>query len=170
MIIMKGGIWLREGNTMEKRLDRIKKLLHSQSYKLTPQRESTVRVLLEHEEDHLSAEDVFLLVKEKSPEIGLATVYRTLELLAELKIVDKINFGDGVSRFDLRKEGANHFHHHLVCMECGAVDEIQEDLLEDVEVIVERDWNFKIKDHRLTFHGICHRCHDGTDEKAEGNE
>jgi Fur family transcriptional regulator, ferric uptake regulator len=145
---------------MESRIERIKQQLHSASYKLTPQREATVRVLLEHEEDHLSAEDVYLLVKEKSPEIGLATVYRTLELLTELKIVDKINFGDGVSRYDLRQEGAAHFHHHLVCIECGAVDEIQEDLLEDVEEIVERQWNFKIKDHRLTFHGICYRCQE----------
>lgn len=151
---------------MESRLDRIKKQLHSKSYKLTPQREATVRVLLEHEEDHLSAEDIYLLVKEKAPEIGLATVYRTLDLLTELKIVDKINFGDGVSRYDLRTEGADHFHHHLVCIECGAVDEIQEDLLGDVEEIVESEWKFKIKDHRLTFHGICYRCQ----EKQEKNE
>jgi Fur family transcriptional regulator, ferric uptake regulator len=150
---------------MESRIERIKQQLHSASYKLTPQREATVRVLLEHEEEHLSAEDVYLLVKEKSPEIGLATVYRTLELLTELKIVDKINFGDGVSRYDLRQEGAAHFHHHLVCMECGSVDEIQEDLLEDVEEIVEKQWNFKIKDHRLTFHGICHRCQDKEDKQ-----
>ena len=143
---------------MESRIDRIKKQLSGASYKLTPQREATVRVLLENEEDHLSAEDVFLLVREKSPDIGLATVYRTLELLNELNVVDKIQFGDGVSRYDLRQEGAAHFHHHLVCIECGAVDEIQEDLLEDVEAIVEKNWNFIIKDHRLTFHGICHRC------------
>ncbi|WP_133579605.1 Fur family transcriptional regulator [Aureibacillus halotolerans] len=143
---------------MENRIERIKKQLHQQSYKLTPQREATVRVLLENEEDHLSAEDVYLLVKEKAPEIGLATVYRTLELLTELKVVDKINFGDGVSRFDLRKEGAAHFHHHLVCIECGKVEEIEDDLLEDVEKIVERDFTFKIMDHRLTFHGICRNC------------
>ncbi|MCF6137659.1 Fur family transcriptional regulator [Pseudalkalibacillus berkeleyi] len=152
---------------MENRIESIKKQLHSQSYKLTPQREATVRVLLEREEDHLSAEDVYLLVKDKAPEIGLATVYRTLELLTELKIVDKINFGDGVSRYDLRKEGADHFHHHLVCIECGAVDEIQEDLLGDVEQIVEKDWNFKVKDHRLTFHGICYRCHDKVETSME---
>lgn len=124
---------------MESRIDRIKKQLSGAGYKLTPQREATVRVLLENEEDHLSAEDVFLLVREKSPDIGLATVYRTLELLNELNVVDKIQFGDGVSRYDLRQEGAAHFHHHLVCIECGAVDEIQEDLLEDVEAIVEKD-------------------------------
>ncbi|MCU9595439.1 transcriptional repressor [Caldibacillus thermolactis] len=154
---------------MENRLEKIKKQLHSSSYKLTPQREATVRVLLEHEEDHLSAEDVYLLVKEKAPEIGLATVYRTLELLTELKVVDKINFGDGVSRYDLRKEGATHFHHHLVCIECGSVEEIQEDLLEDVESIVEERWNFIIKDHRLTFHGICRNCQK-KQNKVEKNE
>lgn len=143
---------------MKQRIERIKKQLHTQGYKLTPQREATLLVLLEREEDHLSAEEVFLLVKEKAPEIGLATVYRTLELLSELKIVDKINFGDGVSRYDLRKEGVEHFHHHLVCMECGSVEEIIEDLLSDVEKIVEEDWQFQVKDHRLTFHGICKQC------------
>ncbi|TFB23910.1 transcriptional repressor [Filobacillus milosensis] len=149
---------------MENRIEKIKKQLHSQSYKLTPQREATVRVLLEHEEDHLSAEDIYLLVKEKSPEIGLATVYRTLELLSELKVVDKINFGDGVSRYDLRKEGAEHFHHHLVCVECGSVKEIEDDLLGDVEKIVESQWEFKVKDHRLTFHGICNKCQNRENE------
>lgn len=145
---------------MEHRIEGIKKQLRSHGYKLTPQRQATVSVLLEREEDHLSAEDIFLLVKEKAPEIGLATVYRTLELLSELKIVDKINFGDGVSRYDLRKEGAEHFHHHLVCMECGSVEEIAEDLLGDVEKIVETDWGFQVKDHRLTFHGVCKQCQE----------
>ena len=153
-------LFKKEGVKLEERIQRVKEQLHKASYKLTPQREETVRVLLENEADHLSAEDVYLKVKDKAPEIGLATVYRTLELLAELKVVDKINFGDGVARFDLRKEGAKHFHHHMVCMECGAVDEIEEDLLEDVERRVEKEFNFKILDHRLTFHGVCHRCRE----------
>ncbi|AVQ33125.1 transcriptional repressor [Staphylococcus muscae] len=143
---------------MEERLNRVKQQLQQSSYKLTPQREATVRVLIENEADHLSAEDVYLKVKEKAPEIGLATVYRTLELLADIKVVDKVSFGDGVSRFDLRKEGSKHFHHHLVCMECGRVDEIDEDLLPQVEERVENEFEFKILDHRLTFHGICKTC------------
>lgn len=149
---------------MEERLDRIKQQLHAHNYKLTPQREATVRVLLENEEDHLSAEDVYLLLKERSPEIGLATVYRTLELLNELKIIHKINFGDGVARYDLNAEGAERFHHHLVCIHCGSVDEIMEDLLGEVEKKVERDFDFQIIDHRLTFHGICYRCKDKKDK------
>lgn len=145
---------------MENRIERIKDALQEARYKLTPQREVTVRVLLENEKDHLSAEDVFMKVKDKYPEIGLATVYRTLELLSDLKVLDKINFGDGVSRYDLRKEGANHFHHHLVCMECGSVEEIEEDLLLEAEKVVEKDYNFKVLDHRLTFHGICKICQE----------
>src|SRR5699024_4212023 len=155
-----------EGYPMKQRIERIKKELHSKGYKLTPQREATLTVLLEREEDHLSAEDIFLLVKEKAPEIGLATVYRTLDLLTELEVVDKINFGDGVSRYDLRKEGIDHFHHHLVCMECGSVEEIIEDLLVDVEKIVEDKWEFQVKDHRLTFHGICKNCQEVPLEKS----
>ncbi len=150
---------------MEKRIQHIKEALHDARYKLTPQREVTLRVLLENESDHLSAEDVFMKVKDKYPEIGLATVYRTLELLNELKILDKINFGDGVSRYDLRKEGAEHFHHHLVCINCGSVEEIEEDLLGDVEKIVESDFQFKITDHRLTFHGICRTCTSDAENK-----
>lgn len=143
---------------MEKRIERIKEALHDARYKLTPQREVTVRVLLENESAHLSAEDVFMKVKDKYPEIGLATVYRTLELLNELNVLDKVNFGDGVSRYDLRKEGAQHFHHHLICIHCGTVEEVEEDLLTDVEKIVTRDFNFDIIDHRLTFHGVCNLC------------
>src|SRR5690625_373401 len=75
-------------------------------------------------------------------------------------LVDKINFGDGVSRYDLRKEGAEHFHHHLVCTECGSVEEITDDLLGEVEKIVETEWGFEVKDHRLTFHGICKLCQE----------
>ncbi|HZW68662.1 MAG TPA: Fur family transcriptional regulator [Pseudogracilibacillus sp.] len=151
---------------MKQRIDRIKKELHAKGYKLTPQREATLTVLLEREEDHLSAEEIFLLVKDKAPEIGLATVYRTLDLLTELEVVDKISFGDGVSRYDLRKEGIDHFHHHLVCMECGSVEEIIEDLLVDVEKIVEDRWQFEVKDHRLTFHGICKNCQEVPLEKS----
>lgn len=139
-------------------LKKTKKQLHESGFKLTPQREATVLVLLENEKDHLSAEEIYFLVKQKSPEIGLATVYRTLEILTDLKVVDKVSFNDGLARYDLRKEGAKHFHHHLLCLECGTIEEVEEDLLGEVEQIVESRYHFLVKDHRLTFHGICQSC------------
>jgi Fur family ferric uptake transcriptional regulator len=143
---------------METKIDKIKQQLQSQQYKLTPQREATVRVLLENEDDHLSAEDVYMLVKDKAPEIGLATVYRTLELLSELHIVEKLNFGDGVARYDLRNDSNHHHHHHLICVQCGSVDEIKDDWLGPLEERLASEFNFQVLDHRLDFQGICHRC------------
>lgn len=148
---------------MEARIDKIKQQLQSQGYKLTPQREATVKILLDNEEDHLSAEDVFMLVKEIAPEIGLATVYRTLELLSELHVVEKINFGDGVARYDLRTDTSKHHHHHLICVQCGSMDEILEDWLGPLEERLETEFNFTTLDHRLDFHGICHRCKEKND-------
>lgn len=152
---------------MDERIEKIKGELHAQNYKLTPQREATVQVLLENEEAHLSAEDVYLLVKDKAPEIGLATVYRTLELLSELHIVHKLNFGDGVARYEFRSADSKHHHHHLICLNCGTVDEIKEDWLEPIEKRVEETYGFKILDHHLMFHGICHRCKDKVNDESE---
>lgn len=142
-------------------IDKIKRALMENGSKLTTQREIIVRVLLENEQDHLSAEDVYMLVKEKFPEIGLATVYRTLELLADLQVVAKMNFGDGVARYDLRGEGQEHMHHHLICQRCGSLDEIKEDWLTDLEERLEREYGFKVLDHRLDFIGNYKECKNG---------
>jgi Fur family ferric uptake transcriptional regulator len=153
---------------MEARVEKIKQLLQSQGFKLTPQREATVRVLLENEEDHLSAEDVFMLVKEKAPEIGLATVYRTLELLTEMHVVEKINFGDGVARYDLRTESNKHHHHHLICVKCGSMTEIMDDWLLPLEERLEKEYRFRVLDHRLDFQGVCANCREK--EEAQNPE
>ncbi|GIM48295.1 transcriptional repressor [Collibacillus ludicampi] len=142
---------------MHEKLERIKKQLHAESFKLTPQREATLRVLLENEEAHLSAEEIFMLVKQKAPDIGLATVYRTLDLLSELKIIEKLNFGDGVARYEFRSDDHPHHHHHLICLKCNRLFEI-EDLLDSLEAKVEREHNFKIVDHRVSFLGYCADC------------
>ncbi|BBH21068.1 transcriptional repressor [Paenibacillus baekrokdamisoli] len=154
---------------MESRIDKIKQQLQSQGYKLTPQREATVRVLLENEEDHLSAEDVFMLVKDKAPEIGLATVYRTLELLSELHVVEKMNFGDGVARYDLRTDNNKHHHHHLICVQCGTMSEILEDWLGPLEERLEQEYGFSVIDHRLDFQGICSKCRAKNDQQQLPN-
>ncbi|SDC43521.1 Fur family transcriptional regulator, ferric uptake regulator [Paenibacillus sp. UNCCL117] len=149
-------------------IDKLKQQLMLKGHKLTPQREVTLRVLLENEADHLSAEDVFMLVKERFPDIGLATVYRTLELLAELHIVEKMNFGDGVARFDLRSDDHDHMHHHLICHTCGALNEIKDDWLLELEERLLREYGFQVTDHRLDFIGNYHACKSGDCRKECG--
>lgn len=139
-------------------LPRIKEKLHKAGFKLTPQREVTVEVILEKEKDPLSAEEIYMEVKRKNSGIGLATVYRTLEILTNLKIVNKITFQDGLARYDLNKAGEEHQRHHLLCLKCGKIQEVEDDLLNEVEREIERTYDFIVKDHRLTFHGICSEC------------
>jgi Fur family ferric uptake transcriptional regulator len=144
--------------TILEQIDKINRQITVKGYKLTPQREVTLRILLENENDHLSAEEVFMLVKAKFPDIGLATVYRTLELLSELHIVEKMNFGDGVARFDLRDDDHEHMHHHLICTECGLVKEIKDDWLHELEERIENEFGFTVTDHRLDFTGSFNDC------------
>ncbi len=139
-------------------IDDIKNTLQQAGYKLTPQREATVRMLLDKDDEHLSAEEIYVLVKQRVPEIGLATVYRTLEILTDLHLTHKVIFEDGLSRYDLQKSKDHHFHHHLECVQCGKIEEIEEDLLEEVEHEIERNFEFIVQDHQLTFQGICKNC------------
>jgi Fur family ferric uptake transcriptional regulator len=130
--------------------------LQEKDYKLTPQRKIIIETLLEHADKHLSAEDVYNLVKVKSPDVGLATVYRTVELLAELSVLEKLDFGDGRSRYEFSEEV--HHHHHLLCVNCGKVLEMDEDLLESVERRIYKAKGFKVLDHQVKFFGLCVDC------------
>ncbi len=143
---------------LEEKILSLRKKLREQHFKLTPQREIILKVILDNIGKHLSAEEVYLLVKDVYPEIGLATVYRTLELFNEINILQKLNFGDGVVRFELKKENEDHLHHHLVCQSCGIVYEIEDDLLDPIEQKVKALFNFKVLDHRLIFYGLCEKC------------
>ncbi|QGG48260.1 Fur family transcriptional regulator [Heliorestis convoluta] len=132
--------------------------IHKKEYKLTPQRQIILRALLANDEEHLSAEDVYGIVKQKHPEIGLATVYRTLELLAELDVLLKMDFGDGRLRYEFADLDGTHHHHHLICNNCGKVQEFEDDLLEGLEQTIQKNSNFKILDHQLKFFGLCAEC------------
>jgi len=134
--------------------------LRAGEYKLTPRREHVLKVLLENKDKHLSAEDVYNLVKLKAPDIGIATVYRTLELFLDFDIIHSIDFGDGCKRYEFgnSEEGEQHRHHHLICNKCGRIIEVNEDLLEDLEKRVSREHDFTVTDHQLKIFGLCRNC------------
>ncbi|AHF06766.1 Fur family transcriptional regulator [Desulfitobacterium metallireducens] len=131
--------------------------LRDNSYKLTPQRQTILRTFLDNADRHLSAEDVYSLVKHEYPDMGLATVYRTLDLLAELGILQKNDFGDGRSRYEFARKDLHH-HHHLICLNCGEVSEFDDDLLESLEAVILKRNHFKVVDHNLKFLGYCRKC------------
>lgn len=132
--------------------------LKRKGYKLTTQRRAVLDILIERIGEHLSAEDIYSFVKERFPEIGLATVYRTMQLFEEINIVNRLNFDDGCSRFELYIDNESHHHHHLICEKCNKVFEVENDLLEEIEKEIEGKYNFHVKNHKVTFYGHCEAC------------
>ena len=138
--------------------DSLKEDLKKKGYKLTPQRRSIVDAIIKNEGEHLTAEEIYDEVKLTCPEIGLATVYRTILLLEEIGVIYKLDLNDGCSRYELVHSEEEHRHHHLVCNECKAVFEVQDDLLDELEERIENTYGFKILDHSVKFFGICANC------------
>ena len=144
--------------TSPMQIEKLKEELKLKGYKLTPQRRAIVNIVIQNKGSHLTAEELYDLVKDECPEIGLATVYRTIQLLEDIGIVCKFNLDDGCNRYELVDEDEIHQHHHLICRECGKVIEVEEDLLDSIEKNVEKQYKFKIENHSLKFVGICHEC------------
>ena len=133
-------------------------------YRITVARQAILEVL-SRTSKHLSAEDIYFAVHRDYPNIGLTTVYRTLELLVQLGFIFKFDFGDGRARYELTEgpEKKQH-HHHLICTKCRRIinytdfidDEIE--LLKRTEKGLSRKYNFEIKEHLIQFYGLCDRC------------
>lgn len=143
---------------MEVSFETLKEKLKTKGYKLTPQRKAILDVVMANQGKHLSTEDIYDIVRKDCPDIGLATVYRTLLLLSDLDVLSKINIDDGCVRYELNIHEDDHQHHHLICSNCGDILEVVDDLLEDLERRIEAEFDFQIKDHKLKFYGICSKC------------
>lgn len=138
--------------------DKIKEFLKGKGYKLTPQRRAVIDAIIENEGKHLSTEEIYDIVKAGCPEIGLATVYRTIQLLEKVGLLCRTNFDDGCNRYELVHNAEDHQHHHLVCVQCGTVEEVEDDLLETLEEKIENKYKFKITNHSVKFFGYCNEC------------
>ena len=114
---------------------------------------------------HLSAEEIYLAVHKVYPATGLTTVYRTLELLAQMGLIFKFDFGDGRARYELSggPEGTKR-HHHLICTACRRVIDYTDFTDEEkaafsrTEKALSEKYNFKIVNHLIQFYGLCDKC------------
>ena len=132
-------------------------------YRLTVPREAILDVL-HSTTDHLSAEDIYFIVHKAYPNIGLTTVYRTLELLVRMGLVFKFDFGDDRSRYELSEGPKGQRHHHLVCKRCGRVIDYTDFIEDELELVkrtekgLSQKFGFKITNHVIQFCGLCANC------------
>ncbi len=136
--------------------DSIKEKLKNGAYRLTEQRTAVLNVMVRNKSQHLSAEEVLYKARDEMPNIGIATVYRTLEKLAELGILYKTMFAEGKYRYELA-DAKGHQHHHVICLSCGKIIEIEEDLLNKLEEHLEKK-GYEIINHELKIYAYCPEC------------
>ena len=129
-------------------------ILKEKGYRLTPQRLMVLEAL--HSVDsHISAEDIFARVKSRYKYANISTVYRTLDLLKELKLVTEINLDDGCIRYHLTEKG---HHHHLVCSLCGKIIDLPESALQKLGEMLAKEYKFQADLKHLAVFGTCSEC------------
>ncbi len=143
-----------------------KEHLKSKGLKITKQRLLVLEALASCPGRYLTAEEIYEKIKADSPEIGLATVYRTIQLLSELCLIDRINLDDGFVRYEIvgvEDSGDKHHHHHLICRKCGKIISFQDELLDKLEKKVTENTGFQVVDHEVKLYGYCKECGGKTD-------
>ena len=141
--------------------EHFKKLLRENGLKVTSQRIAILETLKDRPGEHLTAEEIYEIVREENPDIGLATIYRTIQLLTDLNLIDKLNLDDGHVRYEignLNQDDNIHRHHHLICLECDKIIGFKDDLLEQLESTIGDTMGFEVVDHEVKLYGYCKEC------------
>ncbi len=121
--------------------------------KHTRQRDAIHQALLSAE-GHISSEDLYESVRRENPEIGAATVYRTLKLLCEAGLANSIQLRDGVTLYERQ-----HAHHdHLICTGCGEILEFESAVIETEQIRIAQEKGYRLTKHRHQLFGFCATC------------
>jgi Fur family transcriptional regulator, ferric uptake regulator len=117
----------------------------------------TVVEMLGRQRCCLSAKEITERLRDEGREVGLASVYRALELLDELRLVQRLDAGEGVVRYEPLHEGGEH-HHHIVCESCGGVAAYEDPQLERAIADLARRLSWDVEAHDVVLRGRCPAC------------
>jgi Fur family transcriptional regulator, ferric uptake regulator len=134
--------------------------LEAHKLKQTQQRKVIVEYFLRINA-HVDAEVLHRRVRDEGHDIGLATIYRTLNLLTDAGLVEERSFQDGRSVFEVASP--NSHHDHLVCTDCGTIIEFENDEIERLQKSIALQYGMELKTHRLDLFGVCidrSKCRD----------
>lgn len=135
--------------------DALNAYLSRQQLKQTKQRKIVVSHFLKMAK-HVDVEDLYRKVRADGHKIGLATIYRTLNLLKDTGLVDQHSFSDGRAVFEISRPGTH--HDHLVCVSCGRIDEFENEEIEELQRKIALERGYALTSHRLDLYGKCKVC------------
>jgi Fur family peroxide stress response transcriptional regulator len=144
-------------NATERSDEWIIQALRKKGYKATPQRIAVCRFAL-HSRDHPTAQRIYSAVKEVHPTVSLATVYKTLQVLRELGLIQELNFLQGQTRFDSYTQP----HINLVCLRCGNIRDLDDPTAREMVARAAAATKFTATGQRFDIYGICQRCAKAT--------
>jgi len=133
---------------------KIATILRQHGYKLTLQRQVVIQAI-SSSQDHLTPAAIYEKVHQDHPNIGLVTIYRTLEILAELELICKLHAGGSCRSYTI---STPQHHDHLICSSCGTVVDFTGHNLSDLEQRLSKESGFRIDGHLLEFIGLCQTC------------
>jgi Fur family ferric uptake transcriptional regulator len=128
--------------------------LKRHGYKLTPQRRAVVSAIASSP-DHLTPAALHNKIQQERPNIGLVTIYRTLEILTKLGLICELHAGGSCRSYTAAAPG---HHHHLICAQCGEVIDFSGYDISSLEERLCRETGFEIEGHLLEFIGLCQKC------------
>jgi Fur family peroxide stress response transcriptional regulator len=134
-------------------MDNLALLFREKNLKLTPQRYAIYKYLLSTK-SHPSAEMIFEKIIVDYPTMSLATVYKTVKTLSEIGLIQELNVGEDNFRFDANVSN----HSHIVCLECGRVDDVENIDFSFLNKEAEKHTDYIIQSHQLYFYGFCSEC------------
>lgn len=117
------------------------------------QRDTIMNCLI-NRKDHPTADMIYNSIREEIPNVSLGTVYRNLNLLAELGEIRRLNCGNGPERFD----ADTHPHYHFICRECGQMQDLPMDVLTKINSQAQEYCGGRIDSHITYFYGLCENC------------
>jgi Fur family transcriptional regulator, ferric uptake regulator len=134
--------------------------LSEAGYRSSAPREEVIAALAELR-CSVTAREIADLLRERGSGVGLASIYRALDLLDRHGLVQRFDVGEGVARYEPALPGGHH-HHHLVCDSCGTVEPFEDDALEEAIHGLSGKTEFSIAAHDVTLHGECPSCRLGS--------
>jgi Fur family ferric uptake transcriptional regulator len=152
-------------NIIKSKKKNLRNYLKENGMRLTRQRKGIIEYLCA-KEGHHSAGEIYRELKNKIPNIGFATVYRTLHLLVDAGLASRRRFKDNITVFEIT-HGKLH-HDHMICLGCGKIIEFKDDKIEKLQEMVAKKYSFRTESHTLKLYGYCKKCiQKGIGEKKQ---
>ncbi|MBD1912705.1 MULTISPECIES: transcriptional repressor [unclassified Leptolyngbya] len=136
----------------------LKAELNERGWRLTPQRETILQIFQDLPKgNHLSAEDLYHLLKQEGHPISLSTIYRTLKLMARMGILRELELAEGHKHYEINQPSPHH-HHHLICVKCNRTIEFKNDSILKTGMKTAQKEGYHLLDCQLVIHAICPTC------------